>query len=640
MVRGEPVADLGFPEPSKQFMSLGAIPADIPRMKVPEIEIDPITFAVIGGGFFSTCQQMDVTLRNTALTPVVNIGRDYSCCIFTSDAQLVSQTCNCPGHVGSMHYAVMSCIRRFGINNIEEGDVFILNDPYRGGTHLLDITLITPVFYNGELVMFSGNRAHHSDIGGGSGGSLDILSSEIFEEGLRIPPVKFVERGKRSQAVMDILLTNVRTPTEVEGDMEAQLAANNIGAQRLVELMNKYGKDVVLNTALKYMDYSERAFRASLNIPEGVYEAEDWMDGDGISENAQKIKAKVTIKENEAYIDFSGTDKQSASSANCMFPVTSSMLVFAFLSLTDPNIMPNHGFYRPIYVKAPEGTLVNTKFPGAVVGYSDVACRIVEVIMEALTPAIPERVIAATSGTSTNTCMSGVNPVTGERYVLPNINSQGGWGGRATADGWHNVCFVEANGWDIPIETTEYRYPWRVLAYKLRDDAVGAGKWRGGSGNYFALTPVGHDAIFTVNGDRAATPPYGIFGGKPGATARCTIQRSNGKPERISPTMMKQDKINVSSGDVIIIEAPCGGGYGNPLEREVELICKDVKDGLISIESARRDYGVIIKAKTFEIDTGETEKLRARMWKEYEKIRGGLPTIDRKGYVLHVEETA
>lgn len=631
------MSDFGFPEPSDRFMSLGEIPRDIPRMDVPHVDIDPVTFAVIGGAFFSACQQMDVTIRNTAMTPVVNIGRDYSCCIFTSDAQLIAQTCNCPGHVGSMHFAVISCIRRFRDEGIHDGDVFILNDPYRGGTHLPDITFITPVFYDDELVMFAGNRAHHSDIGGGSGGSLDILSAEIFQEGIRFPPVKFVERGTVSGAIMDILLTNVRTPKEVEGDMEAQLAANNIGTKRLHDLLKKYGKDVVLNSAQKYLEHSERAFIKSLNIADGTYEAIDWMDGDGVNETPQKIRVAVTIKGNKAFVDFTGTDGQSNGSANCMFPVTASMLVFAFLSMTDPTIMPNHGFYRPIHVKAPEGTLVNTRFPGAVVGYSDIACRIVEVIMEALTPAIPERVIAATSGTSTNTAMSGVDPKTGEHYVISNINSQGGWGGRATADGWHNVCFVEANGWDIPVETTEYRFPWRIIAYRLRDDTMGAGKWRGGSGNYLALTPVEHTAVLTVNGDRATTPPYGIFGGKPGTTAKCTIHRKTGEVERISPLMMKQDKIPVYKEDIVVIEAPSGGGYGNPLERDANLVQNDVRDHLISMEIAEKDYGVVINPKTLDIDKDATGVLRQKMWQEFNTIKDSLPVIDRAGYQLKVD---
>jgi N-methylhydantoinase B len=288
-------------------------------------------------------------------------------------------------------------------------------------------------------------------------------------------------------------------------------------------------------------------------------------------------------------------------------------------------------------VKAPEGTLVNPCFPAAVVGFPDVANRIYEVIMEALTPVMPDRVIAATSGTTTNTFFGGNHPTTGQPYVWYSINSQGGWGGKVGSDGWHNVCFIEANGWDIPAETIEYRYPWRVLEYKLRSDAAGAGQWRGGEGNYLALTPIDHDCIFTVNGDRASTPPYGVFGGKPGATARCTIRRQTGEVERVAATTMKADGVRLNKGDVIIIESTSGGGYGNPLERDVDLVRKDLRDGLISLESARSDYGVVADPKSFAIDREATQKLREQMWKAFEKVRDRLPTIDRKGYRLGSE---
>ena len=405
-----------FAQASEDFLSLGAIPPGIPRVDIKRNALDPVTFAVLGGALFSICQEMDITLRNTSLSPIINIGKDFSCAIFTSDAQLVAQACNCPGHVGSMHYAVLSCISSFGFENLNEGDVYMLNDPYQGGTHLPDITLITPVFYKNELVMFAGNRAHHSDVGGSCPGSFP-LSESIFEEGIRIPPVKHYDRGSKVPSVMSMLLANVRTPEEVEGDIEAQLAANRAGARGLVRLMDKYGRDVVLCAILEYMDHSERAFRTSLNIPEGSYTAEDWMDGDGNTEGPRKIRANVVVKGSDVFVDFTGTEAQARGPINSIFPTTASMVVAALLALTDPTIMPNHGFYRPIHVKAPSGTLVNPIFPAPAVGFPDVCNRIVEVIMEALTPVIPDRVIASTSGTTTNCFFGGINPTSGQPYV-------------------------------------------------------------------------------------------------------------------------------------------------------------------------------------------------------------------------------
>ena len=620
-----------FAKASSEFLCLAARPEGLAQLPVRKDGLDPVTFAVIGGALFSICQEMEITLRNTSLSPIINIGKDFSCALFTSDAQLVAQACNCPGHVGSMHYAVLACYASLGRENIHEGDVYLLNDPYRGGTHLPDITLITPLFHEGELVMFAGNRAHHSDVGGSVPGSFP-LSSEIFEEGIRFPPVKFFDRGRRVDSILEILLSNVRTPQEVEGDLEAQFAANHAGLNGVHRLMGRYGRDVVLLAVQNYMDHSERSLRASLKIPDGSYSAEDWMDGDGTIEGPRRIRANLTIRGTDVYVDFTGTDEQARGPINSVFPTTASMVVTALLSLTDPTVMPNHGFYRPIHVKAPLGTLVNPTFPAPAVGFPDVCNRIVEVIMEALTPVIPERVIAATSGTTTNVFFGGTHPVTGRPYVWYSINSQGGWGGRLKHDGWHNVCFIEANGWDIPVETIEYRYPWRVLAYKLRDDSSGAGQWRGGKGNYLALTPIDHDVLFAINGDRAVTPPYGILGGQPGATGRCTVYRKNGDVERIAPRMMKADRVVLRSGDVIVIEAPSGGGYGNPLERDSELVRQDVLDGIVSRESARRDYGVVFRADGSAIDRPATDALRRQLIERFQAIQPRLPIIDRRGY--------
>ena len=611
------------------YVCLGELAPGVPRLKVPRKKVDPITYSVIAGALLSLSREMEMTLRNTSLSPIINIGKDFSCALFTADAQLVAQACNCPGHVGSMHFAVLSCLDAFGKEGISEGDMYLLNDPYQGGTHLPDITLISPILYGGELLMFAGNRAHHSDVGGSCPGSFP-LSREIFEEGIRFPPVKYLSRGKRTESILEILLANVRSPREVEGDIEAQVAANNAGARAFIQLIKKFGRDTLLSCIRGYLNHSERSFRASLKLPEGTYTAEDWMDGDGTNEGPKKIRASLTVRGTNVFVDFRGTDKQAPGPINSVFATTASMVVTALLGLTDPTIMPNHGFYRPIHVRAPAGTLVNPTFPSPAVGFPDVCNRIVEVLMEALTPVIPDRVIAGTSGTTTNVFFGGIDPKTGQPYVWYSINSQGGWGGRVDGDGWHNVCFIEANGWDIPVETIEYRYPWRVVAYKLREDSSGAGRRRGGKGNYLALTPIGHDVFFSINGDRAVTPPYGIFGGHPGATGRCTIYRTDGTAKRIAPNMMKADRMLLQAGEIIVIEAPSGGGYGNPLERECDLVQQDVMDRIVTSQSARRDYGVVVDPRTYVVDDVETKSLRERLSKTAQGRKGNLPIFQRE----------
>jgi N-methylhydantoinase B len=567
-----------------EFVCLGDVPAGIPRQELPSLPVDPVTYAVVSGALFSVCREMDITLQNASLSPIINIGKDFSCALFTADGQLVTQTVNCPGHIGSLHFAVFELLWRFGLAGIRPGDVFVLNDPARGGTHLPDLTLVSPVFAGGELVMFTGMRAHHSDVGGSVAGSLP-QSTEIYEEGIRLPPVRL------DDGVVDILLANTRTPAEVEGDLDAQLAANAAGVAGVERLFETHGRETVLAVVREQLDHSERSLRASLELPDGVYEAEDWLDGDGQGGGRQLIRASVRVAAGNIYVDFSGTSPQRRAPVNSYLGTTVSMVVTALLALTDPTIMPNHGFYRPIHLLAPSGSILNPLPPAPAAGFPDVCNRVVDVILLALTPANPARAIASTSGTTCNVIFSGVDPRTGEPYVWYSINHQGGWGGREGADGWHDVCFMGANGWDIPVETIEYRYPWRVLAYRLRSGSAGAGRWRGGEGSYVALTPLGHDATLSIKGDRAATPPHGVFGGRPGSTARCTIHRADGQVEPVAPDTLKAERIPVRLGDVVVIEGTSGGGYGDPHDRPAAEVARDVRDGLVEPEAARRDYG-------------------------------------------------
>jgi N-methylhydantoinase B len=616
------------------YLDLAAIPDYVPRFALPSSgTIDPVTFSVVGGALFSICEEMDLTLRNSSLSPIINVGKDFSCALFTADGRLFAQACNCPGHVGSMHFAVFACFERFGAAGIRDGDAFMLNDPYRGGTHLPDITIITPIFDGDELIAFAGNRAHHSDVGGSVPGSFPI-STEIFEEGLRIPPVRCRDQGRRVDAIFELVLANVRTPREVEGDLDAQLAANHAGGRGLARVVEQFGRQVVLGAIGDYLDHSERALRAALHLPAGRHRAEDWIDGDGHTTARRRIAVEVELRGSEVYVDFTGTDEQARGPINSVLGTTVSMVVTTLLALTDPTIMPNHGFYRPIHVLAPEGTLINPRFPAPAVGFPDVCNRVVDVLMEALTDALPERAIASTSGTSTNAFFGGRHPATGQPYVWYSINSQGGWGARRGADGWHVTCFVEANGWDIPIETIEYRYPWRVLEYGLRTDSAGAGRWRGGEGSRLAFTPIGHESVFSLNGDRATTRPYGLFGGQPGAGARCTIHRCEGVSERIAPETMKAQRITVRPGDVVVIEATSGGGYGNPLERPAERVQRDVLDGLLSVVRARSEYGVVLDPLAGGLDAAATEVLRRELGCAFALVSERLPTIDRVGYAL------
>jgi len=570
---------------SDAFVSLGAVPSHVPEQQLPRGQVDPVTYAVIGGALFTVCREMETTLQNASLSPIINIGKDFSCALFTADGRLVTQTCNCPGHVGSMHFAVHACIERFGASAMRDGDVFLLNDPWAGGTHLPDLTLVSPVIHDGELIMFLGNRAHHSDIGGGSPGGLG-QARDVYAEGIRIPPTRL------SDELLTVLYANVRTPREVRGDLEAQLAANRAGLAGVRRLLGAHPLESVLGAVRAEIDHSERLLRAALVGADGTYVAEDRIDGAGDDPTPLPIRAEVSIDNGDVFVDFTGTAQQVDAAANSVFGTTASMVVTAMLALTDPTITPNHGVYRALHVLAPPGTIVNPLLPAPVAGFPDVCNRIVDVLLKALAPSFPERVIGGTSGTTCNVVFAGPRPDTGEPYVFYSINHQGGWGGRLGSDGWHDVCFIEANGWDLPVETIEYRFPWRVLEYGLRKDAAGSGQWRGGEGSRVALTPLAHTATFSIAGDRAVTPPYGVFGGSPGATARCWIERADGTTEHVAPRTLKADGIRVGPGDVVVIEGTSGGGYGDPRDRPAADVERDVADGILSRARAATEYPV------------------------------------------------
>jgi N-methylhydantoinase B len=567
------------------FVNLGALPSYVREQVLPQEEVDPVTHAVIGGALFTVCREMETTLQNSSLSPIINIGKDFSCALFTADGRLITQTCNCPGHVGSMHYAVFACIETFSTTEMRDGDVFVLNDPWAGGTHLPDLTLIAPVFADGRLIMYLGNRAHHSDVGGGSPGGLG-QARDVYAEGIRIPPTRLTDE------LLTLLYANVRTPREVRGDLDAQQAANKTGLAGVRRLVEAYGLDSVLGAVRAEIDHSERLLRGAVSTHNGRYTAEDRIDGTGHDPTPLEIRVEVVIDGGDVFVDFTGTAPQVDAAANSVFGTTASMVVTAMLALTDPTITPNHGVYRALHVLAPSGTIVNPLPPAPVAGFPDVCNRIVDVLLKALTPAFRDRAIGGTSGTTCNAVFAGVRPGAEHPYVFYSINHQGGWGGRLGSDGWHDVCFIEANGWDLPVETIEYRFPWRVLEYGLRKDAAGSGRWRGGEGSRVALTPIAHTATFSIAGDRAVTPPYGVFGGSPGATARCWIERRDGTTEHIAPRTLKADGIVVEPGDVVVIEGTSGGGYGDPRERPRSAIEQDVADGLLSRERAASEYGM------------------------------------------------
>lgn len=541
--------------------------------------IDPITLEVVKNSLIEISEEMGVALKRASYSPNIKERNDFSCALFREDSRMISQAEHLPVHLGSMIFSVKQALEDFGIENIEDGDIVVLNDPYRGGTHLPDITLIAPIYYNGELVAFSANRAHHADIGGISPGSMCGTSTEVCQEGVRIPPVKLYQKEKPVDDIFKLILAQVRTPHERIGDLRAQAAANLIAKRRTVDLIEKYGLDIVRECTEELMNYSERKTRAEIEeIPDGEYTFTDYMEGDGIEDKHFKIQVKITVKNSDMIFDFTGTDKQASGPINAVLAVTTSATYYVVRCITDPTTPPNSGHYRPVQVIAPEGTLVNPVFPAPVAGGNvETSQRITDVLLGALAQIIPERVIAACNGSMTNITWGGINPEDGKPYAYYETVG-GGFGARPTKDGIDGIHTHMTNTQNTPIEALEIKFPIRIDKYALRPDTAGAGKYRGGCGIERNIRLIKGEARISILAERHSLRPYGLNGGEPGGVGESLIYTKSGETIKLKP----KDTARLKEGDLWIIRSPGAGGYGNPSERDPQLVVEDIRNGLVT----------------------------------------------------------
>jgi N-methylhydantoinase B len=467
--------------------------------------------------------------------------------------------------------SVEMTIKNFS-KDLSPGDAIILNDPYMGGTHLPDITLISPIFYKGELIGFSANRAHHADVGGISPGSLPGSSTEIYQEGIIIPPVKLFEEGELKEDLLTLIVKNVRTPEERAGDIKAQVSANKIGEKRVLELIEKYGRETFLTTMEEILNYSERMMRAQIRgFPKGSFEAVDFMDNDGISDEPVKLKVRVTIEEDRLSIDFSGTDSQRDGNINAVSAVTDSSVFFTIRAITDPSIPANSGCYRPLKIYIPEGTVLNAKPPAAVsAGNVETSQRIVDLLLRAFTAVIPNRVIAGCQGTMNTLTIGGMDPRSGKPYAYCETTA-GGQGARPNADGMDGIHTHMTNTLNTPIEAFEIAYPLMIEQYELNPSSGGLGQYRGGLGIVRTLRVLDHQAMLSLQSERRRFAPYGLLGGGDGRRGRNYILR--GQTKKLFPPKFT---VRLNPGDGIQIETPGGGGYGPLEKRSADLIEKDI----------------------------------------------------------------
>ncbi|MFB6121165.1 MAG: hydantoinase B/oxoprolinase family protein [Halobacteriaceae archaeon] len=527
---------------------------------------DPVTLEVVRNACMAVAEEMTATLVRTAYSPNVKERRDCSCALFDAAGRMVAQAETIPVHLGAMPFSVRAAVEAFPAETLNPGDAVLLNDPFRGGAHLPDLTLVTPVFADGDVIAYAANRAHHADVGGATAGSVGAESTEIYEEGLRIPPVKLLDGGDYDESVRELLFANVRTPDERRGDLRAQVAANETGRERTAELVERHGRETFDDALAGVQTYSERRMRAEIDaLPDGTYEFTDVLDDDGRGNRDLPVSVAVTVDGEDVTVDFAGTAEQTEGPVNAVLAVTTSATYYALRCVTDPNIPPNHGCYRPITVEAPEGTIVNAEPPAAVVaGNLETSQRVTDAVFGALAEAVPDRVAAAGQGTMNNLTVGGTDPRDGEPFAFYATHG-GGAGGRAGADGMDAVHVHMSNTQNTPVEVLETAYPLRVERYELRSGSGGDGEYRGGLGLRRDVAVRG-DATASLLAERHRSQPYGLAGGKSGAPGAAYLFPDGDEDE--AERLPAKTTLDLDAGDVLSIRTPGGGGYGDPEDRD------------------------------------------------------------------------
>jgi N-methylhydantoinase B len=518
---------------------------------------DPITLEVLRNALEATAQEMGGVLKLTSFSPNIKERMDASCAIFDAKAQLVAQAEHVPVHLGSMLKAVGPTIAAVG--QLAPGDVVIVNDPFVGGAHLPDITLIAPAYADGTLIGYVATRAHHSDVGGMEPGSMPGKSGEIYQEGIIIPPVRLYMKGELQADILRFVLANVRTATERRGDLNAQLAAIRIGERRLGELAARYGAGVLAEGLAAILDYAERRMRNRIaELPPGTYLAQDCLDDDGSSEEPVLINLRVVVTRDRLTLDFAGSSPQRRGNINAVAPMTHSASFFAIKILTDASIPANAGILRPVEIKIPAGSFLDAQPPAAVcAGNTETTQRVADTVLRAFAQLAPDRIPAASQGTMNLIGVGGVDPRNGRSYTYIETIA-GGQGGRPRGDGMDGVQCNMTNTMNTPVEALEISYPLRVERYELREGSGGRGRHRGGHGVVRSLTVLDHSARVSLQSDRRRFPPYGLHGGSDGTTGRNWMRDREGKVSELPGKV----SLTLGPGETVGVETPGGGGWG------------------------------------------------------------------------------
>lgn len=575
-----------------------------------EPRVDAITLEVIRAGLTSIVHEMSITMDRTSYSTIIREVHDYSCVLFDGKGRLIAQAEGIPIFNGSMNFVIEAVTQRFPLEEMRPGDLFISNDPYTGGgTHKNDINIVAPIFWEGELVMLGASKAHHLDIGGKDPGSWSSDARNTYQEGFSIPAMRLARDGEINEAITELLFANMRVPHLSRGDFASQIAAGKTAEIRAHAFLNKHGVALFRDAVEELLDHGERITRAAIEeIPDGVYCAAGYADADGASDEPIHIEVVVTVDGGDIRVDFSGSDEQRAGAAgNCHWVNTVSCTREFMMFLTDTALGGNEGSYRPIHVEAPSGSVFRPQYPAPVTtGMGDMGTRLIELLFQALADVLPEQAIAGTFGNFSCMTLSGFDQNTGQQFVHFSPYA-GGWGGRAGADGNNAmVSLGSGDNYNIPCEVMETKFP-DLLAerFALRERSAGAGKYRGGWGvqyDYRMLSP----GEFTIALDRDKFPPYGLFGGREARGSGLVVNPGTAD----SQVFTRQSGVRVPAGTVLSHRTAGGGGYGDPLERDVAAVLDDVLDEYITIDDARELYGVVIEAKTLTVDKRATAELR------------------------------
>ena len=579
-------------------------------------DIDRIDFELFKSALFAAADEMAVTVCRTTYSGVLRDNMDFSTSIADPRGDVVAQGLTLPMHLGSVRTALAAVLARYG-SDMREGDVYALNDPFEGGMHLPDIFMFKPVFVEGQRAGFACCTAHQTDIGGRVPGSNAADSTEIYQEGLRIPPMKLEDGGVPNDTLWRMIERNVRVPVQVFGDLRAQLAACEIGEREIRAQVARYGLDAVRVMMREMLDYTERMTRAALrHFPDGEYDFEDWIDDDGV-DFGQPIRLFVTVRKlgERIAFDWSGSSPQVRGAINATLSVTRATSFTAIRSILPPDIPNNDGTFRAVEVNAPPGSIANMELPGACAARGLTGFRMLDCAFGALAKMAPDKVCAASDGGNVGISVGGYRA---DRSPFIYVDfTCGTWGGRPFSDGLEGNSSLLANMAAQSAEVSELENPVEILGNELVTDACGAGRFRGGAPFYRDYRMSEEEAVVQVRSDRQTHRPYGLYGGKPGAPGEVVLN-----PGAEARTLPSKVTMTCRRGDVVRWVLPGGGGWGDPLEREPQRVLRDVRNELVSPATAEREYGVVIDTERWRVDEAATARLRGQR----RAARGGLRT--------------